>query len=140
MPVCPSVCSPTRGCALPHLAAGWSSTTSMLSSTALICAASYCSWVIRVYGLCGRDSSTMTLVPFSLGSQKAITSAASRRSLVGWHVHRERNRVVRVVQAPAMDGGSPQFTDYSGMDARPGVLSFGMLPEHRVYDIQAHSL
>lgn len=38
-------------------------------------------------------------------------------------------------QAPAMDGGSPQFTDLTGMDAHAGVLTFGMTRAERMTDV-----
>lgn len=40
------------------------------------------------------------------------------------------------IQAPAMDGGSPHFTDWSGQAAKPGMLSFVMTPQHRCIDLQ----
>lgn len=44
------------------------------------------------------------------------------------------------LQAPAMDGGSPQFTDFSGMHARPGLLTFGMTREERFRDPEVRYL
>lgn len=40
------------------------------------------------------------------------------------------------VQTPAMDGGSPFFTDFSGQSAAPGMLTFVMSPEKRFADPQ----
>lgn len=40
------------------------------------------------------------------------------------------------VQTPAMDGGSPFFTDFSGQASEPGMLSFTMSPGHRFRDLQ----
>ena len=44
------------------------------------------------------------------------------------------------MQAPTMDGGSPQHSDLTGMDARPGLLTFGMTPEERVRDYEVTPL
>ena len=38
------------------------------------------------------------------------------------------------MQAPTMDGGSPYFADLSGMDARPGLLTFGVTSSDRMRD------
>ncbi len=40
------------------------------------------------------------------------------------------------VQAPAMDGGSPFYTDFSGQAAEPGLLSWAMSREQRFADPQ----
>lgn len=40
------------------------------------------------------------------------------------------------VQSPAMDGGSPHFTDGTGFDAGPGMLSFLTTTAHRFTDPQ----
>lgn len=39
------------------------------------------------------------------------------------------------LQAPTMDGGSPQHTDLTGEDAAPGLLTFGMTQHERVRDL-----
>lgn len=44
------------------------------------------------------------------------------------------------LQAPAMDGGSPQFSDITGMDARAGLLTFGITPTERVRDLEVTHL
>jgi hypothetical protein len=44
------------------------------------------------------------------------------------------------LQAPAMDGGSPQFSDLTGMDARPGLLTFGMTRADRMTDYEVKAL
>lgn len=44
------------------------------------------------------------------------------------------------MQAPAMDGGSPQFSDVSGQHAAPGLLTFGMTPDSRVTDYEIRYL
>ena len=40
------------------------------------------------------------------------------------------------LQAPTMDGGSPYFADLTGMDARPGLLTFGVTPGERMRDYE----
>lgn len=40
------------------------------------------------------------------------------------------------VQTPAMDGGSPFFTDFSGQASDPGMLTWVMSPEKRFVDAQ----
>ncbi|WP_079133333.1 hypothetical protein [Streptomyces sp. FXJ1.172] len=40
------------------------------------------------------------------------------------------------VQTPAMDGGSPHFTDATSQGADPGMLSWVMTPEKRAVDVQ----
>lgn len=40
------------------------------------------------------------------------------------------------LQAPALDGGSPQHSDLTGMDAAPGLLTFGMTREERMRDYE----
>lgn len=40
------------------------------------------------------------------------------------------------VQSPAMDGGSPFFTDFSGQASEPGMLTWVMSPEKRFVDAQ----
>lgn len=44
------------------------------------------------------------------------------------------------LQSPAMDGGSPQFSDVTGMDAHAGLLTFGMTRDHRVRDLEVTPL
>lgn len=39
------------------------------------------------------------------------------------------------LQAPTLDGGSPQHLDLTGQDAAPGLLTFGMTPTERVRDL-----
>jgi hypothetical protein len=39
------------------------------------------------------------------------------------------------VQAPAIDGGSPHFTDSYGGASRPGLLTFAMYPDRRMTDL-----
>ena len=54
--------------------------------------------------------------------------------LVGNHYHHELIRnfgQLLFVQNPAMDGGSPEFADYSGQDAAPGMSSWIVTPESR---------
>lgn len=40
------------------------------------------------------------------------------------------------LQAPAMDGGSPQFTDLTGEHAEAGLLTFGITERERVRDLE----
>jgi hypothetical protein len=40
------------------------------------------------------------------------------------------------MQAPTMDGGSPQHVEMFGMEARPGLLTFGMTREERMRDYE----
>jgi hypothetical protein len=59
--------------------------------------------------------------------------------LVTHHFHHYSARdwgACQWVQTPAMDGGSAHFTDYSGQEAAPGMLSFVMSPEKRLADLQ----
>ena len=54
--------------------------------------------------------------------------------LVGNHFHHEVVRnfgTLLFVQNPAMDGGSPEFADYSGQDAPPGMATWVVTPETR---------
>lgn len=63
--------------------------------------------------------------------------------LVTSHYHHERKADwggCLWMQAPAMDGGSPQFVDLTGMNAKPGLLTFGMTPEERVRDYEVAAL
>jgi hypothetical protein len=39
------------------------------------------------------------------------------------------------VQAPALDGGSPQFTDWSGTESAPGMMSWLITPDSRFQDL-----
>jgi hypothetical protein len=39
------------------------------------------------------------------------------------------------VQAPALDGGSPQFTDWSGTESAPGMMSWLITPDQRFQDL-----
>jgi hypothetical protein len=43
-------------------------------------------------------------------------------------------------QAPAVDGGSPQHTDLTGMDSAPGLLTFGITRTERWRDLQVIAL
>lgn len=40
------------------------------------------------------------------------------------------------MQAPTMDGGSPQHEEMFGLGAKPGLLTFGMTPEERMRDYE----
>jgi hypothetical protein len=54
--------------------------------------------------------------------------------LVGNHYHHEVIRnfgQLLFVQNPAMDGGSPEFEDYSGMSADPGMSTWFVTPDNR---------
>jgi len=65
--------------------------------------------------------------------------AGDAHVLVSHHFHHHASRdwgACQWVQTPAMDGGSPFFTDYSGQSAKPGMLTFVMTPEHRYVDAQ----
>lgn len=54
-----------------------------------------------------------------------------------WHHYASRDWGACLwVQTPAMDGGSPFFTDFSGQSAEPGMLSWVMSPEKRFVDAQ----
>lgn len=55
--------------------------------------------------------------------------------LVGNHYHHELIRnfgTLLFVQNPAMDGGSPEFADFSGQDAAPGMATWMVTPEKRL--------
>jgi hypothetical protein len=39
------------------------------------------------------------------------------------------------VQAPALDGGSPQFTDWSGTESAPGMMSWLITPDSKFQDL-----
>ncbi|WP_284984283.1 hypothetical protein [Arthrobacter sp. efr-133-TYG-118] len=39
------------------------------------------------------------------------------------------------VQAPALDGGSPQFTDWSGTESAPGMMSWLITPDNKFQDL-----
>jgi hypothetical protein len=65
--------------------------------------------------------------------------AGDAHVLVTHHFHHHASRdwgACQWVQTPAMDGGSPFFTDFSGQSAKPGMLSFVVTPEHRYVDAQ----
>ena len=54
--------------------------------------------------------------------------------LVGNHFHHEIVRnfgTLLFIQNPAMDGGSPEFADYSGQSAPPGMSTWIVTPETR---------
>jgi len=54
--------------------------------------------------------------------------------LVGNHYHHEiiaNYGSMLFVQNPAMDGGSPEFADYSGTDCPPGMATWLMTPDNR---------
>lgn len=68
--------------------------------------------------------------------------AGDAHVLVSHHYHHFAARdwgACQWVQTPAMDGGSPFFTDFSGQSAKPGMLTFVMTPEHRFVDAQVLS-
>lgn len=44
------------------------------------------------------------------------------------------------MQAPALDGGSPQHRDLTGMDARSGLLTFGVTTTERMRDYEVTGL
>lgn len=44
------------------------------------------------------------------------------------------------MQAPTLDGGSPQHRDLTGMDAEAGLLTFGMTPTERMKDYEVTPL
>ena len=44
------------------------------------------------------------------------------------------------MQAPTMDGGSPQHKDLTGMDAKPGLLTFGVTTTERMRDYEVTAL
>lgn len=53
------------------------------------------------------------------------------------HFHHEASAdfgAVYIQQWPALDGGSPQYTDYAGQAAKPGMGSFVMTPTSRFQD------
>lgn len=55
------------------------------------------------------------------------------------HYHHPRTAVwggCTWLQAPAMDGGSPQHTDLTGMAVPPALLTFGMTPTERMRDYE----
>ena len=55
--------------------------------------------------------------------------------LVGNHFHHELIRnfgTLLFVQNPAMDGGSPEFADFSGQDAAPGMATWTVTPDQRL--------
>lgn len=67
--------------------------------------------------------------------------AASRHAvgdadiLVGNHYHHQvivDYGAVLFVQNPAMDGGSPHFSDYAGNETLPGMATWVMTPQHRL--------
>jgi hypothetical protein len=54
--------------------------------------------------------------------------------LVGNHYHHEVIRnfgTLLFVQNPALDGGSPEFADYSGMSAEPGMATWVVTEKSR---------
>lgn len=93
-----------------------------------------------VYGKSGTGSPSEKALRWYRNMAGAHHPVGSADILVGNHFHHEivtNYGSMLFIQNPAMDGGSPEFADYSGSDCPPGMATWLMTPESRFtgYDI-----
>lgn len=93
-----------------------------------------------VYAKSGSGSPSEKALRWYRNMAGAHHPVGSADILVGNHFHHEvvaNYGSMLFVQNPAMDGGSPEFADYSGTDCPPGMATWLMTPESRFtgYDI-----
>jgi hypothetical protein len=93
----------------------------------------------QVYGRGAGGSVEQKALRWYSGQAAGHQPVGDANLLVTHHFHHHALRdwgACLWVQTPAMDGGSPFFTDYSGQASQPGMLSWVMSPEHRYVDPQ----
>lgn len=88
-----------------------------------------------VYGKSGTGSPSMKAYNWFKNMAAGRSPAGSADILVGNHFHHDiitNFGTLMFVQNPAMDGGSPEFADYSGTDCPAGMATWVMTEQSRL--------